>query len=75
MHASHGPTGRMVRKTMAPCFSTEAIRRAFVPALRLASELADALEVESTKSCGEQSIQIDDWILRATLDTIGIAGE
>eukprot|EP00798_Chlamydomonas_sp_ICE-L_P007730 gene7730-902_t len=87
-NAMNGPTGHSsvftvlgrsdywsaVRKTMAPSFSNDCMRKSFHPTYALSNKLCDKLDKLVSPGGYATSIDLMDLIVRATFDNIGAIG-
>eukprot|EP00798_Chlamydomonas_sp_ICE-L_P007766 gene7766-952_t len=87
-NAANGPTGhasvatvldrsdywRAVRKTLAPSFSNDCMRKFFQPTYALSNKLCDKLDELVSPGGYATSIDLMDLIVRATFDNIGAIG-
>jgi len=71
--APESPYWRAVRKAMAPCFSTEAMRRNFPVVLAHAQKVAD-MWAASHPGLEGGTVIAENWMQRVMLDIIGATG-
>ncbi|KIY68574.1 cytochrome P450 [Cylindrobasidium torrendii FP15055 ss-10] len=73
---AEGDTARLQRKSLTPAFSILAVRQFtsifYDSVYKMSQKWGEILD--STQKGGDQAIEVQDWMNRVALDTIGIAG-
>lgn len=70
---AEGDEHKKMRKDLMPAFSFRHIKELYPAFWTKSIEMVDCIAAE-LKSSGKNTIKIDDWASRATLDIIGVAG-